>query len=309
MKTLLFACACAGHGTTRLAKGLTDIGLEGGHEIVGQGTYGSLGDVPNALEGAFTNPGTYLFGSSIGGYVGDNILAEAYRKWAPVRWSYNPPWDIREGSVSCMDSFESAFAFSIKRYLAGTGYFVDINTHLADWWPMLIHLGIPNRRVHITKDPREWIQKVLSYGYFSEHCNNYGSPSTYDTIYPYDVYKDRGLSRFEKVCHYWNDIHNWFSKCPRTWRFKVEDFNERAVQLLILDKLYPEATEDQVASFSLHTDGVDKNGYKVHPNWESMEHTGYPPYSKWSTKDKDTLYKICGFLMREFRYTKELVLV
>ena len=300
-RTLIYALGSVGHGTKRLAKAFADIGIDSGHDVMGQGAYGSVKDVPNFLEKGLYHHDTYPRGTPQGGLVGDDIVANLFFAYAPYRFRAK-----KDVPSFLQGEIVATLRKALGRYLEGEGYLVDINTHLADFWPFISDaVAKKTRCIHLTKDPREWVQKLMYFHSFSETSTNYGSVHNIDTIYPplIPAYKklleDQG--RFTVCCQYWTDLHSWFDNAW-TLRIRVEDFNKPETSARVLSALLPKATVEQKAAFTL-ADEKYVDGYSVrrHERFTTGE-TGFPPWEEWDKKTKATFNKICGPLSERFGY-------
>lgn len=300
MKTLIYALCSKGHGTKKLAKALTNLSIIGGHEIIGNGDYGSIQPVPNHLAIDFHFPGDYEVGEPIGGFVGDNRLTEAFFQWNSVRFH---------------DTYCSAEVLELQKilleamrpYITGDGFFIDISSHLADWYPLIEDLAsaqaFQTRAVHLTKDGRQWIQKLMFHKALTSDATHYGSVHNSKTIYPPLIPGTEGMTRFEQVCHVWADLHAWFLKSNRKV-FHVEDFNKGETAKALLEELFPEADYRQRKTFTLYDEKYGTSGYVSHPGWVEGS-WGFPSYDSWNSSLKDIFESICGDMMRTLGYWKE----
>ena len=299
MKTLIYALCAQGHGTERLAKALTNLGLVGGHEITGSGTYGSITPVSNQLSVNFYSRGDYSLGEPIGGYTGDNKLAEAFFRWNKIRFMDKYPEEVKELRVQLLEA--------LSTYVYGDGFFVDIGAFIADWYPLvedLANSGIfRTRSIHLTKDGREWVQKLMFYKTATVESSHYGSVHNEYTIYPPIVPGTEGLTRFEQVCHMWSDLHSWFYKGGRKI-VHVEDFNTPETADMLLEELFPEADQRQREAFSLVDEAYSEDGHRPHLGLEQGP-WGFKSYDAWDSQLKGVFDSICGPMMRTLGYWEE----
>ena len=296
MKTLIYALCQRGNGTSRLAAALMDIGLFGGHELIGCGWYGSISTIPQQLQGHLYNPQGFEIGPTVGGYVGDSRLAAAFFKWLPIRFQATyPEW---------VDDLEEVLLSALLVYMTGKGYFVAIDNHLADWWPLVERLsvkyGFNTRSIVLAKDGRDYVQKLMVQKVCSSTPAHYGPVHTMETSYPSAMSGTEGLSRFEQVCHIWADMTAWFLRSGKKV-IRVEDFNKKEVSDLILLELYPEATDEQREQFSLYSEAY-RSGYRFHPA-RLIGPWSFPSYENWDTQLKDTFESICGPMMCALGYS------
>lgn len=237
MKTLIYALAGGGHGTARLASALTSIGLEGGHEVFGMGDGGSCADVPQTLVNSLYRSSTYEIDMTASN--GDNRAADAYFDFAPH--IHNLAYDdlIR---YEC----EKVIRDGLFRFLEGDGAFFDIGRHLADMWPIIENMGIETRCIHVIRDGRSWVSKMLSLGAFSY----YGETHTLETMYPYIHSPVReGKSFQEQCCIAWRDMHEYFFKADKKM-IRLMDYRLPDIAEEILRTLLPGPTAGQCYTFT-----------------------------------------------------------
>lgn len=306
MRTLIYTLAPQGSGTRRLAKALTDIGLMGGHEVVGQANCGSVRDINHVLRTHLFNPCGYPIGEDDEGDAGDNDLADAFFEWAKVRF--------QEVDVGTLKIYAPVVARALHRFLImGDPHkevFVDSSHWLADWYPVLDYLcddgkylytgpqpGWSSRSIHLSRDPREWVQKWMWHGVGTRGSGgHYGSIHNEWTLYPPWPHECRYSSRFERVCTMWRDLHRWLLRGKRK-HFRVEDFNRSETAKAILAELLPEATDDQREAFSLTTEGRSETGTatrkQLYDTWNTGPHKT-APWPEWSDELWETFNGICG---------------
>lgn len=293
MKTLLYALALQGRGTKRLAHALTSLGLEGGHEIMGQGNYASVRDVPNFLANALKNSKYRWHGDPAGGQVGDNEVAWAFFAYIRTRFS----GEVTQEAFDVRRILDKA----LSRFLTDSGppwkgdprdLFVDINAHLADFWPLVDTLGCKTRCIHLTRDGRRWVQKVVRLSAFTGKGGHYSSVHVPDTCYPPDPVRwwsriDMHITPFAKACDYWRDMHSWFLEAGRP-RVRVEDFNKPEIADRLLCLLYPEV------------------GAALRPVFEQElrdpKYDGPPAEEDWDDAKEAVFQRICGDLQKKLGY-------
>lgn len=281
-KKLIMALALRGHGTSTLARAFRDCGFEGGHEVVGSGSYGSCTPVPNHQVNNLHNS-DLNFGDIVGGYTGDNELSDLYKKW---HWYKAEP--TKELFTEALPIVDRALGYFL--HVGSRDVFVDISHYLAEFWPVVRYLCEDNVSiVHLTKDPRTWVQKQMYEGAFTEREPHYGSVHTdeYRQIKLTDDYLSSCSNRIQSLCTYWDTCHRFFLACGSPI-YHVEDFNSRGVSESVASTLVgcvPPGFTLQRDRYSQKDMTEDK--YTTGP-------TPCPKFEEWDPTDQDTLISICG---------------
>jgi len=307
MKVLLYALALQGCGTRTLARALAAAGLPGGHEVFGQGMYGSATDVPNFLRHGIYTKG-YNPPEEIGGFTGDGFTAAAlFKLYKTLRTntealiiqpSYDALYDF------CFDVVRKTF----ERYLDGSGCFFSIGQQIAEWWP-IIDIVFPKRRcIHLTQHGKYFVQRAMTLNMFSNDSIKYGPEHVLQTIYPpLPTTALESDTRFELVCKHWTEMNEWFlmAEVPT---FHVEDFNNEKTALNLFERLTnheeiivtPEAQADFIKalhSSSVTTNGHTKKGY--HKDYAN----GFEHPDNWNAWCNNAFNSVCGKTMKKLRYT------
>lgn len=288
MKTLIYILAPYQNGTHTLSRLLTEeLGLEGGHEIMGQGAHGSMKELPWWICHQKCVKSGYGPEEESHGQPSDGRIADMYFEWVPYRYDGGDGeiWD--DGVEYCGEWVARAF----NNYLDGNGFFVDINCHLADFWYSFEYYAqrknLQFRRVHLIRDGRMWAQRVVEqYKSFTGSGMHYGAVQNSETLYPYRDPKWRHEPAIIQAYRYWNALHTWFMTSGAT-TFRLEDLTNVETSSKLLNELYPEATVEQVKNFC---DLLSKR-YGMSEVQRVLE-----PY------DEDAFEKICGDTMRKVGY-------
>lgn len=302
-RTLIYALASLSHGTDTLARALTEIGLEGGHEIIGWGQRGALLDLPGEKQSQLYNRGEYETPEGERQYglpaCGDNILAMvAHTCWYPLRGR-----PFKELDEPLQTGLKSLLRIATTRYLRGSGFFVDISGFLADFFPVLDALEIPSRAIHLTRDGRAWVQKLQFFHGFSEaRMTAYGNAPDKKWVYGYPVRwpgTPEGVSTFYAACFYWAHLHRWFLTAKRPI-VHCEDYNASETALAVLSYLYPEATLEQCLRFTLHD--ARYGNLEARERQYAQGPNGFPCWQDWSDVQARTFKHLCGDVMKELGY-------
>lgn len=248
MKTLIYVLAPYMNGTKRLASALTECcDLEGGHEIMGQGPYGSMKELPWWIGHRPHVKSGYGPEEESHGQPGDGLVANFYFEWAEKRYKHAKRFDALY--------YAGRVHMALRKYLDGDGFFVDINCHLADFWPCFEispsngSMKQSTRFVHLIRDGRMWAQRAVEvYKSFTGDGMHYGAIQNPETLYPYRDPKWRHEAPIIQAYRYWNALHTWFMTSGAK-TFRLESFSDNAVAKQMLMGLYPEATPEQVSSF------------------------------------------------------------
>jgi len=197
-----------------------------------------------------------------------------------------------------------------ERFVEAAPYnvFVEVSGLASEYWPLWKEI-YDTRFIHIVIDGRKWVQKLMWYKCFTEERpTTYGVKHKPATAYefpsmwfPSKTYShdDNQLNRFHKCCDLWAGLHNWFAEATDVF-VRVEDFNKPEAGQLVLDTLYPEATAQQVATFTLkdpnyHGGEKKKNPYTTEPY-------GIPHWKNWDDKYNEIFASVCGETMKRFGY-------
>ena len=304
MRTLLCTMASRGHGTARLALALARIGIPGGHELFGCGPCGSMRTIPSYVNACLQNFPAFPIGEDIPcNNVTDNVVACSFFRWNQIRFS-----------VTALDQVPADIVYVFRNALetfldTGVGFLYDSGYTIGDWYSLVNLCGYTHRVVHLCKDGREWVQKLMFYGCMSPASSHLGSMQDIDHIHPFPLDSQKGKSPFELLCLHWSGLHKWYLDYDAL-RVPVEHFNCEAMQLRILDALYPEAAEEQRIIFCNTLTDADgslyyENGYKMADAYSKSRgpYTGFPRYYDWDDWHKETFTSICGGVMERLGYS------
>jgi len=293
-RPFLMVLALPGHGTARLAHGLAQLGLEGGHSVIGSANVGSVTPVASIMRTHLENPREgFLDSISDCGdcATGDGKLAALWGMYMQSILNAVP-------SALCDELMRQRVLQAVQPFLGKplTSLFFDISHRISPYYQFFMKHCQDVRVVHLVRDPRQWVQYVV-WSRFFEPCGEvYGSidkPSR-KLFQCAEAWAD--CDPFKKACLYWTAMHRYFLSFGVTV-VRTSDFNSTAAQAISSVYRLPADVK-----LNLHSPSFSANGTRLGSAPRSKpdkEHTAFPNYDEWTKQQKDFLFDSCGSTMRE----------